>query len=346
MKALVFTAPKKLEWQDWPDPQLQPGEALIRVSAVGVCGSDVHGWLGKSRGRVPPLILGHEMAGVVEEIRSERSPLRCGDRVAIYPLTSCGRCRYCADGRDRLCRSRQIMGMHTPGGLAEYLKAPAEILFPLPETVDSITGALVEPLANALHFVEYAKSDPGPITILGAGAIGLLMLQVAKQMESMKSTDNRVFSKIAVAELNPHRAALARSLGADLVVNPQQPTALAELRSFFGEDGCAVVLDAAGFAASRQLAVKLVATGGFIGLAGMGEPETTLDCVELIRREIRMAGIYGYGRDEFQRSISWIAQGRINRQGWITEASLWDGQKVFEELVQPETCYTKVILKP
>lgn len=343
MKALVFTAPKKLEWQDWPDPQLQPGEALIRVSAVGICGSDVHGWLGNSRGRVPPLILGHEMAGVVEDVGAGRSHLRRGDRVAVYPLTGCGQCRYCADGRDRLCRRRQIMGLHTSGGFAEYLKAPAEILFPLPEAADSTAGALVEPLANALHFVEYAKTDPGPVAILGAGAIGLLMLQTAKQMES---ADGRVFPKIAVVEINPHRAGLARALGANVVVNPLQPTALAELESFFGEDGCTTVLDAAGFTASRQFATKLVATGGLVGLAGMGEPETTFDCVELIRREIRVAGIYGYGRDEFQRSIDWIARGRIDCNGWITEAPLREGQKFFEELVQPDTRYTKVVLRP
>ncbi|MGH9328535.1 MAG: zinc-dependent alcohol dehydrogenase [Terriglobia bacterium] len=338
MKALVFTAPKRLEWQDWPDPELEAGEALIRIKSVGVCGSDVHGWLGKSRGRVPPLILGHEMAGVVEEIRSNRSGLQRGARVAVYPLTGCGKCRYCADGRDRLCRNRRIMGLHTPGGFAEFLKAPVETLFPLSEKLDWTGGAVVEPLANALHFVEYAKADSGPLAILGAGAIGLLMLQAARQM--------RVFPKIAVAETNPHRAALARTLGADLVLNPRQPEALAELQSFFGEDGCHAVLDAAGFSASRQLAVKLVATGGLVGLAGMGEAETAFDCVELIRREIRLAGIYAYGREEFRRSIEWLAEGRINYQGWVAEAPLQEGQRIFELLTEPETSRAKVVLKP
>ncbi|MGH9469646.1 MAG: zinc-dependent alcohol dehydrogenase [Terriglobia bacterium] len=342
MKALVYTATRKLEWIDWPRPKPGAGEALVRVSAVGVCGSDVHGWLGKSRGRVPPLVLGHEIAGVVEEIHGDRR-VRAREAVAIYPVTGCGECRYCRDDRDRLCASRQILGMHAPGGLAEFLKAPAANLYPLPESMDGVAGALVEPLANALHFVEYARRDTGAIAILGAGAIGLLMLQVARQL-SVEGV--RLFPRIAVAEVNPRRAALARTRGADLAVDPRAPGALAELQSFFGKDGCSAALDAAGFAASRRLAIQLVAPGGLVGLAGMGEAETAVDCVDLIRREIRFAGIYGYGRDHFRRAIDWLAGGRIEYKSWISEAQLADGQRVFEDLAQPDTRQVKVVLRP
>jgi threonine dehydrogenase-like Zn-dependent dehydrogenase len=345
VKALVYTAPKRLAWQEWPDPEPALGEALVRVESIGVCGSDVHGWLGKSRGRVPPLILGHEMAGVVQEVRSQAASLQRGDFVAIYPIIGCGHCRFCATDRERLCRQRKLMGMHLAGGFAEYLKAPAKNLYRLPPSVNFIGGALVEPLANALHFVEYAQTDPGPIAILGAGAIGLLMLQVARQITA-RDRAKRLFPKIAVTEVNPHRAALARRFGADLVVNPQETGALSQLEAFFGEDGCRAVLDAAGFASSRQLALKLVATGGLVGLVGMGETDTTFDCVELIRREVRLAGIYGYGRDEFQRAVEWITQGRIDYQDWVTEAPLKEGQKLFEALDQPDTTQIKLILRP
>ncbi len=345
MKALVYTAPKRLAWQEWPDPEPAQGEALVRVESIGVCGSDVHGWLGKSRGRVPPLILGHEMAGIVEDVRAPATELRPGDFVAIYPMIGCGQCRFCATDRERLCRQRKLMGMHLAGGFAEYLKAPAKNLYPLPSSMNLVAGALVEPLANALHFVEYAQTDPGPLAILGAGAIGLLMLQVARQITAPDHA-GRLFPKIAVTEVNPHRGALAHRFGADLVVNPLDPDALSQLESFFGEDGCHAVLDAAGFASSRQLALKLVATGGLVGLVGLGEADTLIDCVELIRREIRLAGIYGYGRNEFQRAVEWIAQGRIDYQDWVTEAPLKEGQKFFEALDRPDTTQIKLILRP
>lgn len=345
MKALVFTAPQKLEWQDWPDPKLEPGDALVRVRSVGVCGSDVHGWLGNSRGRIPPLVLGHELAGVVEEVRSEDTAVQPGDFVAVYPLVSCGECRYCADGRDRLCRRRKLLGMHRAGGFAEFLTVPAKNLYPLPAALDARAGALVEPLANALHFVEYAQYDAGPIAILGAGAIGLLMLQAARQMQSAQD-GGRLFPRIAMTEISPHRVAMARQLGADLVVNPLETSAMEQLESFFGEDGCTAVLDAAGFAASRQLALKLVASGGLVGLVGMGDAETTFDCVEAVRREVSLAGIYGYGRDEFQRAVEWMKDGRIDATGWVSEAPLQEGQAIFEDLDRPDSEKIKVILKP
>src|SRR5439155_4946566 len=139
-------------------------------------------------------------------------------------------------GRDPLCRRRQLLGMHLPGGFAEYLKAPVRSLYPIPATLGYTQGALIEPLANALHFVETARSERGPIAILGAGPIGLLMLQVARQLE---------FRRIAVAEINPNRSAAAAAHGADLVVNPTESGAVERLQTFFGEDGCNAVLDAA-----------------------------------------------------------------------------------------------------
>lgn len=345
MKALVYTAPKKLEWQDWQDPELGPGDARVRVRSVGVCGSDVHGWLGNSRGRVPPLVLGHELAGVVEEVRAEDSVVGPGDFVAVYPLLGCGECRYCADGRDRLCRRRKLLGMHRAGGFAEFVAVPAKNLYPLPASLDAATGALVEPLANALHFVEYAQYDAGPIAILGAGAIGLLMLQAARQMQSAQD-GGRLFPRIAMTEISSHRAAMARQLGADLVVDPRETNAVEVLQSFFGEDGCSAVLDAAGFSSSRQLALKLVASGGLVGLVGMGDAETTFDCIEAVRREVSLAGIYGYGRDEFQRAIEWMKDGRIDASGWVSEAPLPEGQTIFEDLDRPGSEKVKVILKP
>lgn len=340
MKALVYTELKKLEMQDWPDPELAPGEALVRVGGVGVCGSDVHGWLGHSRGRVPPLVLGHEMAGIVERVEGGGSAVKPGDCVAVHPLIGCNQCRYCARGCEPLCRKRRLLGMHVAGGFAQYLKAPVRNLYPIPAHVGAIQGALVEPLANAIHFVRAAEGDRGPAAILGAGPIGLLILQVVKRLDITPA------GGIAVIEVNAHRAAIAQAHGADLVVNPKEPGAFEQLDRFFGEDGCRTVLDAAGFAPTRQMALRLVGSGGLVVLAGLGEGDTTLDFIEVTRREVRLAGVYGYNRDEFALAAEWVANGRLDSTGWVSEAPLAEGQSIFEDLARPDSGRMKVILKP
>jgi len=336
MKALVYTQPRKVEYLDWPDPQLAAGDALVRIGAVSLCGSDVHGWLGHSRGRVPPLVLGHEMAGIVERVEGG-TPVEPGQRVAVYPIIGCNRCSYCASNQEHICRHKRVLGLHEAGGCAQFLKAPARNLYPLAEGLGMLLGSLVEPLSNALHFVSLAALDRGPCAVLGAGPIGLLILQVARSLG---------FHPIAVVEVNARRSELARRLGAGMAVNSQDAGAVEQLQSFLGEDGCSVVFDAAGFSPTRQLALRLVRSSGLIVLAGLGEAETSFDCIELIRREVRVTGAYAYSRREFQRAIEWIAGGRVAFEGWVSEANLQDGQSVLEELAQANPERIKVVLRP
>jgi 2-desacetyl-2-hydroxyethyl bacteriochlorophyllide A dehydrogenase len=337
MKALVYTAPRKLEFKDWPDPEPGAGEALVRIRAAAVCGSDLHGWLGHSRGRVPPLVLGHEVAGEVVEVRDSKAGFKPGESVTVYPLIGCGTCMYCTSGRDYLCPRRKLLGMHVAGGFAEYLRVPVSNLEALPADLDFTRGALVEPLACGVHMARLAAEDRGPLAILGAGPIGLMALQAARQLG---------FLRIAVVEINARRAETARKLGADLAVNPKRHDHVAELQHFFGDEGCAVVFDAAGFSVTRQLALQLVRPAGLIVFAGLGEQETPLDCVEIIRREIRLTGAFAYNRREFQEAVSWVAGGRLTTTDWISEASLAEGQQVFEELASPNASRIKVVLKP
>jgi len=336
LKALVYTQPRKVEYLDWPDPQLAPGDALVRIGAVSICGSDVHGWLGHSRGRVPPLVLGHEMAGIVERAEGP-APVEPGQAVAVYPIIGCNQCSYCESDQEYICRRKRVLGLHEAGGCAQYLKAPARNLYPIADRIGMLLGSLVEPLSNALHFVSLAEHYRGACTVLGAGPIGLLILQVARDFG---------FRPIAVAEVNSHRAQLARKLGAAITVNPAHPGAVEQLEDFFGKDGCLAVFDAAGFSSTRQLALKLVRSGGLVVLVGLGEAETSFDFIELIRREVRVIGAYAYSRREFQEAIEWIDGGRVVFEGWVSEAPLQDGQRVFEELATPDAERVKVVLTP
>jgi 2-desacetyl-2-hydroxyethyl bacteriochlorophyllide A dehydrogenase len=276
------------------------------------------------------------MAGVVEQVESG-TPVKPGQLVAVYPIIGCNRCSYCASDAEYICRRKRVLGLHEAGGCAQFLKAPARNLYPIADGMGTLLGSLVEPLSNALHFVSLAEHDRGPCAVLGTGPIGLLILQVARSLD---------FQPIAVVEVNARRSELARKLGADMALNPQEPGAAERLESFFGEDGCRVVFDAAGFSPTRQLGLRLVRSGGLIVLAGLGEAETSFDCIELIRREVRVTGAYAYSRRQFQRAIEWIAGGRVSFDGWVTEANLQDGQSVLEELAQANPERIKVVLRP
>jgi 2-desacetyl-2-hydroxyethyl bacteriochlorophyllide A dehydrogenase len=343
MRAAFWTAPGKMELREMPIPEIGPGEALIHVSGVGVCGSDMHVWRGHSPDRAPPLILGHEMAGEVTEVR-DSDTVRRGDFVTVYPVLGCERCSYCVQGREALCRHKKPRGIYAAGGFAEYVRMPARNLLRIGGAESgrvspaiSKIGALVEPLATAVHFVNAAASDQGPAAILGLGPIGLMILKVAKQ---------RGFSKIAAVENNPNRVEIARQGGAGLVVNPTEPDAIRCLEDFFGEDGCCVVWNTAGVVPARQLALRLVRSEGLVVELGLAQAETSVDFGELIRREIRIAGSYAYSRAEFASAASLLQEDRLDITNWVTESPLEDIQLVFEELNRPDTSRAKVVLRP
>jgi len=223
------------------------------------------------------------------------------------------------------------------GAFADYLRIPARNLYALPDTVEWLQGALVEPLSVALHMVARATEGRGFAAILGAGPIGLLVLHVARRSG---------FPRIAVAEVNAHRSRMASAFGADFVVNPKEPGSMEQLQRYFGDEGCAVVFDAAGFAATRQMALKLARSGGIIVLAGGGEAETSLDFIDVICREVRLQGSFAYSKRDFEVALEWITDGRLKPGEWVSEATLHEGQKVFEELSTPDSTKIKVVLRP
>src|ERR687885_499557 len=156
MQALVYTAPRRLEIQDLVTPRPEGNEVVVRVSACGICGSDVHGFLGKSRIRIPPAILGHEFTGRVADVGEAVTGISVGDRVVIQPVVGCGVCPWCQSGRPNICPRRQLIGAHRPGAFAEYVTVPARVVYHLPDSLSDLDGALVEPLGNAMHMLDLA----------------------------------------------------------------------------------------------------------------------------------------------------------------------------------------------
>jgi L-iditol 2-dehydrogenase len=336
VKALVYTQPYRLEVRDLPDPVLRSNEALVQTRAVGVCGSDLHGFSGRSKRRVPPLVLGHEFSGEIAATGSDISRFKAGDKVIVYPLVFCGLCEYCLRNWQQLCVSRKLFGLDFHGAMAEYVAVPEDCIIPLPSGLSYSAGALVEPLAVGLHVLEQCSNVAGKTGLIyGAGGIGLLTYLSARQMGA---------SSLAVVDRNPHRLEKIKELGADLTVNANEQDPVEMVLAWTRGRGVDFAVDAVGVRASQLNTIACTASGGTVVVVGLVDSTCEIDFQRIILRELRIRGSYAYTKPEFQQALSWIAQGVIPAEKFVSEASLWDGQKVFEELTTGSSKLTKVIL--
>jgi L-iditol 2-dehydrogenase len=335
MKALVYTGPGRLEFQDLPAPQIRPHEALIRVRAVGVCGSDVSGYLGRSKRRVPPLVLGHEFAGEVMQVGSQCDGVRCGEAVAVYPLVTCGRCRFCSSERHHICPERQVYSLDFHGAMAEYVAAPRECLFRLPAGVSYLEGALVEPLANAIHVVQQCGPLEGAAgVIFGAGSIGLLIYWYARY---------RGAERLAVVDRNRHRLDVVKMLGADLVIDASATDPVEANRAWTQGQGADFTVDAVGVASCRQQAVACSGMGAISVWIGLEDDQTGLGGMAIVNRELQIRGSYAYTRRDFAKAIDLLEQKLLPTQEFVSQAGLDTGPEVFEKLAAPHCPMTKAV---
>jgi len=315
-------------------PTPGPTEMLVRVHYAGICGSDLHGFEGRSTNRRPPLVMGHEFAGTVLATGEDVEGFAEGEYVTVNPLLSCGRCIPCRAGRANVCTRRKLIGIDYPGGFAELVVAPVDNVFALPLGMPLRLGALAEPLANAVHVASLGPRNKfGACFVVGAGAIGLLCLQVARLAGA---------SPLIISDRNPHRLRVARDLGADVTIDVTQDDPVERVRAET-RSGAAWTIDAVGTPATRQQAVSALANSGtavFIGLEkGTGE----IDLREAILRELSLHGSYAYTPDEFATAIELLARGRINPAGWLSSGALADGQALFAELATASTPRVKVM---
>lgn len=314
-----------------PEPRPEPGQVVVQVSRVGICGSDLHGYLGKSKIRVPPLIMGHEFTGHIVEAAGGFGQ---GQRVVVQPLVSCGECRYCRSGRSEICLQRKVLGAHLPGAFADQVAAPAGNVYPLPDDLSLSTGALVEPLANAVHMISLARESLfGDVVVIGAGTLGLLTLQAALLAGAQRAI---------VADTDDGRLAVARSLGASATVNPRADDLVAVARDITG-GGADVVVDAVGHSVTRQQAVACCANGGTAILLGLADVETSLNCLDITNRQVRVQGSYGSNDSDFRAALRLLTSGRIDTASWVSEMPLRDGARAFQRLTDSPQGLVKVV---
>lgn len=328
MKALLLSAIGELRVVDAPPPDIEgPDDVLLRVRSVGVCGSDLHGYLGHSGRRQPPLIMGHEAAGEVVEVGSEVSDLSPGDRVAVQPVSFCGRCAQCLAGNRSLCEQRLIMGMNAPGAYAEYVTWPATNLVPLPPQLTHEGGALAEPLSIAVHAVGLAHIRPGDSAfVVGAGPIGLLTVAVLKQSSA---------DRIIVSDLSDARLEEARTLGADVTINPRTEDLEEAVADLTGGSGVDVAVEAVGLSATAQQTLEVVRNKGTVVWIGNNQRMIEVDMQAIVTRELTVLGAYGMSSLEFERSLQMLADGLIPYEQIISRrATLEEGPHLFDELLE------------
>lgn len=342
MEALVWTAPGRMEMQTLPVPASGPAEVLLEVAAVGICGSELSGYLGYNSLRVPPLIMGHEFSARVAQVGggllADGTQPAPGQLVIANPLLSCGACALCRDGLPNLCPQRQLAGAHRPGAFARYVTLPTAQCWPLPAGMTAATGALAEPLACAVRALHHASWDSaGPLLILGAGAIGLCCLAVARVAHP---------GVIVVSDRMASRLAVAAVWGATHVVEGGLAEAEAQLRGVL-PGGAASVIDAVGADATRALALRLVRPGGRIVYIGLHDEASPLAANYLVRQEVAIQGSFAYTPADFARAIDLLAAGVVTpTPDWVTEQPLAAGAAAFAGLVDGSITMPKIVLRP
>lgn len=324
MKALVYEGVEQLAYRDVPDAVPGFDEHLIRVEAVGICGSDMHAYLGHDARRPAPLILGHEAAGVIVGGPKE------GTRVTVNPLVTCGACSVCVSGRENLCTKRQIISMPPrEGAFAQYVTMPASNLVEVPDHVPLFKAALAEPLAVSWHAVRLAVEALHPAMdrcalVIGGGAIGLA---AALACQAMGVAD------ITIVEPNALRREFLRQHGAlNLVDAPAGEFPL--------------VIDAVGYATTRTTASGCAAPGGVIAHVGLGEDAGGLDVRRMTLQEVTFIGTYTYTDEDFRQTAQAIFDGRLGPLDWTEERALSDGAFAFHELRTGVVAAPKIILNP
>ena len=342
MKAMVLAEYKRLELVDVPQPSPGSGEVLIRVAACGICGSDVHGYDGSSGRRIPPIVMGHEAAGVVAEVGAGVHSWRPGDRVTFDSTVSCGECAFCRRGDVNLCERREVLGVscgeyRRAGAFAEYLIVPERILYALPDAMPFAEAAMLEAISVALHAVRMAGVQGGETAlIVGAGMIGLLTLQAARIAGC---------SRVLVADIDATRLRMAEVLGADEVLQLSGAEMSREVlrRTAAGVD---VALEAVGREETVMAAIESVAKGGTVVLIGNISPRVSIPLQTVVSRQLRLQGTAA-SSGEYPQAIELVASGKIKVKPLISAvAPLEEGPRWFERLYANEPNLMKIVLTP
>lgn len=333
MKALVYTKPQQLQLLDRPYPDLAPGEVVLKIDAVGICGSDMHAWHGRDPRRKPGLVLGHEFVGTVAE--SAARGFDPGTRFTGNPLITCGVCDYCVQGRNNLCAIRTMVGMTRPGAYAEFMSIPAASLISIPKEMTDLAASLTEPAATAWHAVNLSlRALTRPVhecnvLVIGGGAIGMLAALLLKHLG---------VTRLTLSEPNTlRREAVATNAGCH-TLDPRDHA--------LSEGAYDYVFDAVGAAVTRQQSLVAVKPGGVIMHVGLQDWGSEIDMRKLTLAEISLLGTYTYTTADMRATVAALYAGAFGDLSWVEQRPLSEGPRTFEDLDRGRLAAAKVILVP
>lgn len=331
MNALVNTAALQMTYR--PEPmavRLADDEVRLRIEAVGICGSDMHAYHGHDPRRIPPIILGHEFAGVVVE------GAYLGKRFTGNPLIACGACDYCVQGRSNLCSNRSMVGMTRPGAYAEYMTIPTKCLIEIPPEMSVTRAALTEPAATALHALHMAqRASNRPVQecrvlVIGGGAIGMFMALLL---------NNYGARNVLVAETNARRRASVARHAHSHAFDPLTEAGAAE-------SSCDIVFDCVGSKHTRVAALKAIAHGGVMVHVGLQDWASEIDMRKLTLAEITLIGTYTYTMADLRATVAALHGNAFGDCSWVEERPLADGAAAFSDLHEGKTASAKIVLRP
>jgi L-iditol 2-dehydrogenase len=343
MNALILSEYRHFTIQDLPTPVCGPKDVLVQVAACGICGSDVHGYDGSSGRRIPPIVMGHEAAGIVAAVGSEVRSFSPGDRVTFDSTVYCDQCEFCLRGEVNLCERRQVIGVscgdyRRAGAFAEYIAVPEYILYRLPPTMSFADAAMLEAVSVALHAVKLSPIQAGDTAlVIGAGMIGLLVLQAARVAGC---------SRVLVADVDATRLKMAATLGADETLHASEADLIREILRLTNGRGVDLVLEAVGREETISTAIDCARKGGSVTLIGNIAPQVTIPLQRVVTRQIRLQGSCG-SAGEYPEAMELVLSGKIKVATLISAiAPLRDGPEWFERLYAREPNLMKVILDP
>jgi len=331
MKALVYTGPQQIEYRDEPEPAHSFDDVLVKVDAVGICGSDMHAYLGHDERRVAPLILGHEASGVV--VNGSMG----GKRVVVNPLVSCGTCPVCLSGRSNLCADREIISMAPrQGAFAELISIPERNLIAVPDGMDMAKAALAEPIATAWHAVTAAaRAAHRPLAesralVFGGGAVG---------MAAALSLRAQGCREILLAETNAMRR---ETVAKAAICTPFDPIN----ENIAGENSVDVVIDCVGGKPTRKGSIAAIRPGGVIVHVGLQDGTDGMDVRKLTLQEVTFIGTYTYTMQDFRATVEAMHSGALGTLDWFEERPLADGAQAFDDLIGGRAAASKIVLRP
>jgi len=332
MHALVYTGIQELVYREEKNPKIINGESIVKVSASGICGSDMHAYHGNDNRRIPPLILGHEISGTIDKGKF------AGKKVILNPLITCGKCDYCTIGKEHLCGKRIILGMNKPierqGGFAEYVSIPDHNIYELPKTLDIKEAPIAEPTAVALHAVELGEKEIFKdfknikALIIGGGAIGLLSGLILSKVKKCK--------EVTIVDPNEKRLGeCSKYLDAKAVM----PDSKSIINDHFD-----IVFDTVGLEITRQQAIKAIKPGGIIIHIGLTQPSGSFDFRKATLQEITFIGTYCYTNKDFEKTLKILSDKKLGELNWIEYRELKDGSSAFKQIHNGSCAAPKIIL--